>query len=133
MCACVKFLISFYAFFVCAVAVACVLILYERCFSYSTSMVFFLFFLVIFFIAFSVSLARVGLCYVVFFSLVLSFRLLAYLFIFFSFLAVEFCMILVGECVCVYPLLLLLLLVVVVMLLYRLFYFVFFFRQRPFM
>lgn len=42
--ACVKFLISFYAFFV-----LCCVLLILRCFSYSASMVFFLFFLVIFF------------------------------------------------------------------------------------
>lgn len=103
-----------------------VLILYERCFSYSTSMVFFLFFLVIFFIAFSVSLARVGRCCVVFFarSLFSVARIFIY---FFSSSALNFVWF-SSASVCVYPLLLLLLLsVVVVMLLYRLFYFVFFF------
>lgn len=100
-CECVhvlNFLFRFMPFSFVPLSLLPVLILYERCFSYSTSMVFFLFFLVIFFYCvFRLSgKSRSVLC--CFFSLVLSFRLLAYLFIFF-FLSVEFCMILVGECI----------------------------------
>lgn len=137
MCACVKFLISFYAFFVCAVwlplSLLPVLILYERCFSYSTSMVFFLFFLVIFFYCvFRLSgKSRSVLCCVLLFFFC-SFSLFGcshiYLF-FFSSSALNFVWFSsVSVCVCiVYSLLLLLLLLVVEMLLYRLFYFILFF------